>query len=92
MTADHFGRPPKPRVLPEGIKVLRAKAEELRLRNSAPKPLLQGRHLIERGMTPGKHFGALLEEAFEAQLEGAFTDLPGAMKWLDAHQDPLPGD
>jgi tRNA nucleotidyltransferase (CCA-adding enzyme) len=92
MTADHFGRPPKPRVLPEGIKVLRAKAEELRLRNSAPKPLLQGRHLIERGMIPGKHFGALLEEAFEAQLEGAFTDLPGAMKWLDAHQDPLPGD
>ncbi len=35
------------------------------------------------GMEPGKHFGALLDEAFEAQLEGGFTDLDGALKWLD---------
>jgi tRNA nucleotidyltransferase (CCA-adding enzyme) len=62
---------------------LRAKAEELRLRESAPKPLLQGRHLIARGLEPGKHFGTLLSEAFEAQLEGEFTDIEGALKWLD---------
>jgi tRNA nucleotidyltransferase (CCA-adding enzyme) len=83
MTADHFGRPPKPRVIHEGVAGLRARAEELRLRDSAPKPLLQGRHLIARGMEPGKHFGALLDEAFEAQIEGGFTDLEGALKWLD---------
>jgi hypothetical protein len=34
-------------------------------------------------MAPGKHFGTLLNEAFEAQLEGGFTDLDGALKWLD---------
>jgi len=85
MTADHFGRPPKPRIVHEGILELRAKAEELRLRDAAPKPLLQGRHLIARGMEPGKHFGTLLNEAFEDQLEGSFTDLEGAMKWLDEH-------
>jgi tRNA nucleotidyltransferase (CCA-adding enzyme) len=85
MTADHFGRPPKPRVIHEGVLELRAKAEELRLRDSAPKPLLQGRHLIARGMEPGKHFGTVLDEAFEAQLEGGFTDLDGALKWLDGH-------
>jgi tRNA nucleotidyltransferase (CCA-adding enzyme) len=84
MTADHFGRPPKPRVVHDGILELRSRAEALRLRDSAPKPLLQGRHLIERGMTPGKHFGKLLDEAFEAQLEGGFADLEGALKWLDA--------
>lgn len=28
-------------------------------------------------------FGTLLDEAFEAQLEGGFTDLDGALKWLD---------
>ncbi|MBW8865333.1 MAG: HD domain-containing protein, partial [Verrucomicrobia bacterium] len=84
MTADHFGRPPKPRVVHEGITVLRAKAEELRLRDAAPKPLLLGRHLIARGLKPGAQFGKLLDEAFEAQLEGAFTDLAGAEKWLDA--------
>ncbi len=83
MTADHFGRPPKPRVIHEGVTELRAKAEELRLRDSAPKPILQGRHLIARGMKPGVQFGTLLDEAFEAQLEGGFTDLDGALKWLD---------
>ncbi len=82
MTADHFGRPPKPRVLHKGIVELRVRAEALRLRDAAPKPLLQGRHLIARGLPPGKPFGRLLEEAFEAQLEGAFTDLDGALKWL----------
>lgn len=84
MTADHFGRPPKPQVIHEGVTALRQKAEELRLRDSAPKPILQGRHLIARGMSPGKGFGALLDEAFEAQLEGQFMDLDGALKWLDA--------
>jgi hypothetical protein len=34
-------------------------------------------------MQPGKGFGTLLDEAFEAQLEGVFTDLDGALKWLD---------
>ena len=83
MTADHFGRPPKPKVLHPAIQELRAKAEELRLREAAPKPLLLGRHLIARGMQPGVQFGALLAEAFEAQLEGKFTDLEGAFQWLD---------
>lgn len=83
MTADHFGRPPKPRIIHPAILELRAKAEELRLRDDAPKPILQGRHLIARGMQPGVQFGAVLNEAFEAQLEGRFTDLDGALKWLE---------
>ena len=82
MTADHFGRPPKPQVRHEGIVGLRSQAEALRLRDFAPKPLLQGRHLMARGMPPGKQFGMLLNEAFEVQLEGGFTDLAGALKWL----------
>jgi len=64
------------------VKSLLAKAEELRLRDSAPKPLLQGRHLIAAGLKPGKPFKALLHEAFEAQLEGQFSDLDGALAWL----------
>ncbi len=83
MTADHFGRPPKAKIIHEGVLALRTKAEELRLRDAAPKPLLQGRHLIARGMQPGKRFGVLLDAAFEAQLEGQFTDETGALKWLD---------
>jgi tRNA nucleotidyltransferase (CCA-adding enzyme) len=83
MTADHFGRPPKPKIVHEGVIALRSKAAELCLRDAAPKPILQGRHLIDRGMVPGVQFGTLLDEAFEAQLEGGFTDLDGALKWLD---------
>ncbi|MEQ2005542.1 MAG: polynucleotide adenylyltransferase [Limisphaerales bacterium] len=82
VTADHNGRPPKPPCVPEGVKALLAKAEELRVQDSAPKPILQGRHLIAAGMKPGKEFKAILHEAFEAQLEGQFGDLDGAEAWL----------
>ncbi|KAF0170474.1 MAG: tRNA nucleotidyltransferase (CCA-adding enzyme) [Limisphaerales bacterium] len=82
VTADHNGRPPKPLCVPEGVKALLAKAEELRVQDSAPKPILQGRHLIAAGMKPGKEFKAILHEAFEAQLEGQFGDLEGAQAWL----------
>jgi tRNA nucleotidyltransferase (CCA-adding enzyme) len=83
MIADQFGRPPKPQVVHDGVINLRLRAEELRLRDAAPKPLLQGRHLIARGLSPGQRFGLLLAQAFEAQLEGQFTDMEGALKWLD---------
>lgn len=82
VTADHNGRPPKPSCVPEGVKALLAKAEELRVQDSAPKPILQGRHLIAAGMNPGKEFKAILHDAFEAQLEGQFGDLEGAEAWL----------
>lgn len=83
MTADHSGRPPKPSGTPEGVRTLLAKAEELRLRDSAPKPILQGRHLVAAGLKPGKEFKTLLDEAFEAQLEGQFDDPEGAQAWLE---------
>ena len=91
MTADQFGRPPKPRVIHEGVLALRAKAEELQLRDAAPRPLLLGRHLIAKGMPPGKQFSAVLDAAFAAQLEGNFTDLEGALKWLDKHSSECTG-
>jgi hypothetical protein len=47
---------------------------------------------MECGLAPSPHFGKLLSEAFEAQLEGAFHDLPGAMEWLlrEHHLSPKP--
>ena len=43
ITADAFGRPPKPREMPEAVVQLRAKAAQLRVQASPPKPLLLGR-------------------------------------------------
>ena len=82
MTADGMGRPPKPPVVPKVVQQLLAKAGELRVRESAPKPILLGRHLLEAGMVPGPQFSRILEAALEAQLEGEFNNLEGARTWL----------
>ncbi len=68
---------------------LTEEAARLEVAASAPKPLLQGRHLLERGIPAGKHMGAMLQRAFDAQLDGAFTSLPDALAWLDANLGEL---
>ena len=49
-----------------------------------PAPILLGRHLVARGFQPGPRFKAILQRAFDAQLEGAFADESGALQWLAA--------
>jgi tRNA nucleotidyltransferase (CCA-adding enzyme) len=82
VTADAFGRPPKPREVPGGLTQLREIAARLAVQDAAPRPLLQGRHLIEAGMRPSAAFSPLLAEAFEAQLDGAFQTEAEAVEWL----------
>jgi len=82
MTADASGRPPKPFQLPPSVHELRAKAEELKVQEKAPAPIIMGRHLFRFGLAPGPEFKVLLEEAYEAQLEGRFSDLEGGLHWL----------
>ena len=89
MPAASLGRPPRPPVVPATIRQLQARAEELQIKDSAPQPLLQGRHLIESGLPPGPEFQKILHAAFEAQLEGVFSDLAGARHWLGRqHKSP----
>ncbi len=81
--ADHLGRPPRRDPASEHrIEQLAAAARALAIADAAPKPILLGRHLIAAGLTPGPRFRALLDAAYEAQLDGAFTDEPGARAWL----------
>ena len=83
--ADHYGRTTPDaldRVFPAGDWLLR-QAETLAVTDSAPKPILKGRHLLERGHEPGPAMGAILKQAFEAQLEGDFDDLDSALEWLN---------
>jgi tRNA nucleotidyltransferase (CCA-adding enzyme) len=82
MTADHMGRPPKPATVPEGVIALRAKAAELQVQVKPPSPILMGRHLIALGLHPDPQFKAILDEAYQAQLEGRFSDLDQALRWL----------
>jgi tRNA nucleotidyltransferase (CCA-adding enzyme) len=82
MTADSMGRPPRPAVEPENVKTLLARAHELEVRQKPPAPILQGRHLLPLGVPPGPRLGSILDKAYEAQLEGVFGDLEGAMRWV----------
>lgn len=85
ITADASGRPPRPAGEPESVARLKAAASELALAAAAPRPLLLGRHLMERGLKPGPGFTPILSAAFEAQLDGVFTDVDGARNWLSHH-------
>ncbi|MEM8866915.1 MAG: HD domain-containing protein [Verrucomicrobiota bacterium] len=80
--ADKSGRPPIVMDgFPEGEWLLK-KANELTIENSAPQPILQGRHLMELGEKPGKHFGQILDHCYEAQLDGLFTNLEDGIAYL----------
>ncbi|MBT4758300.1 MAG: HD domain-containing protein, partial [Opitutae bacterium] len=80
--ADKSGRPPiVVDGFPEGDWLLK-KATELAIEDSAPKPILLGRHLIALDIKPGAHFGKILDRAYEAQLEGEFTDEASARVYL----------
>lgn len=68
---------------PQGAWLMEC-ARRLTVEAQAPRPILQGRHLIEAGLKPGAHFKKILEAAFEAQTEGAFEDEDGARLWRDA--------
>jgi tRNA nucleotidyltransferase (CCA-adding enzyme) len=81
--ADHSGRPPKPKGLPEKAKLIKELAQEI---GDEIQPVLMGRHLISRGMKPGPNFGLILKQAEQAQLDGVFDELQGALLWLDNYE------
>lgn len=83
MRADALGRPPLSGAdsLPV-IDRLLDRAAELALADAAPRPILLGRHLISAGLAPGPSFKALLDRAFEAQMDGIITDESTALMWL----------
>ena len=83
--ADDAGRPPFPSQ-PEHLQWLLDQAKRLAVAESAPKPLVQGRDLIALGMKPGVEFGRILKAAYEAQLDGAFSDLQGGIDYVNSRR------
>jgi len=63
---------------------MKAKAEEFAVSQQPliPKPLLNGRDLIEVGWQPGKHLGEVLVKVQDAQLEGVISTREEALEWL----------
>ena len=69
----------KPR---HGVSTWEEVATKLAIRESKPKPILQGRDLIKLGMEPGRKMGEMLQRAYEAQLDGVIWQLDEAIAWV----------
>jgi hypothetical protein len=68
--------------LPEEAQALLNQGERLALADDKPKAILMGRHLLGLGVEPGPPMGAMLKQAFEAQLDGAFSNVEEGIEWL----------
>ena len=71
--ADREGRliPWQPLPFPEG-EWMNRRLKKLDLESKAPKPIIQGRDLIQMGLRPSPQFSEILDQLFHAQIEGAF--------------------
>ena len=81
--ADASGRPPLAKGLPEGGKRIKEVAESVSVIQGPPAPLILGRHVLPYFENrPGRHIGEVTAAAYEAQLDGEFSDEEEALRWL----------
>ena len=81
--ADQGGRPPlEPTRAKEACAWLLEAAERLDVTTAPPVRLARGEHLIELGLRPGPGFSGLLQQAYDAQLDGDVVDEVGAKAFL----------
>ena len=53
---------------------LQFRTKKLSIQSSAPKPIILGRHLIKLKLQPGPNYRKILDNCFEAQLDGIFVE------------------
>ncbi len=61
---------------------LQKQAKALKVHTEPLAPLLQGRDLMHAGMKPSKAFKTILNDAYEAQIDEAFSTHDEALSWL----------
>lgn len=81
--SDAAGRPPFADNSGPAAEWLMEQAKRMHVEKKAPESILKGRHLLERGWDSSPQMGRFLRKAYEAQLEGVFEDLDGALEWLE---------
>jgi tRNA nucleotidyltransferase (CCA-adding enzyme) len=81
--ADHSGRPPKPKQLPETAIRLMEIADEDGILFSPPKKLVTGKMLISSGLVkPGPGMGKIIAEAYQIQLKCKINTKRDAENWI----------
>ncbi len=87
--ADHAGRPPKQfDGFPAGEWLL-ARARQLEVDRQTPPPIIMGRHLLELGIQPGPDMGRLVDDCYEAQLDGVFATLEDGLSYAKSKLSAL---
>ena len=81
MEIDASARFPSPRCKPVFIERMIEIAKQNGCEQDKVQNILMGRHLIDLGLKPGVEFGIILKQAENAQLDGKFNDLEGAISW-----------
>jgi tRNA nucleotidyltransferase (CCA-adding enzyme) len=69
---------------PEAEEWFIDRVRALGVEECAPAPLLQGRHLLELGLTPGKRIGEITKAVYELQLDGRVVTLEQAIEQAKA--------
>lgn len=82
--ADMAGRPPIEPAIPASAIRMMEIAEAEAISAQAPAAIIMGRHCIAAGIRPGPAMGAMIRAAFEAQIEGEFSDEAGGIAWIAA--------
>ena len=83
--ADRNGRPPcEPGPSPQGEWIME-RANALKIKDSAPNPIIKGRHLLAFGLKPSTQFGKIISDMYEAQLDGKFCDEKSAIEYLTTY-------
>ena len=85
MAADHCGRPPLKCDPPIRVNKMLEIAKEMHLENTAPEPLIKGRHLMKFGIPPGPIYSRILSAAYEFQIEGQYETLDEGLAWLKTY-------
>ena len=80
--ADQMGRPPIKVTKFEISQWILLKSEKLNIKDSEPKPIIQGRHLIQLNIAPSPKFKKILNQCYEAQIEGSFDNEATGLEYL----------
>lgn len=80
--ADQMGRPPIQVSNFEISEWILRKSELLKVKDSEPKPIIQGRHLIQLDIAPSPAFKTMLKKCYEAQIEGVFDSEETGLQYL----------
>lgn len=90
--ADNAGRPGYKDDSDDAVSWITEQARQMEIESQKPTPLLQGRDLLKLNVPAGKPMGNLLKAAYEAQLDGEFEDLEGAVRWAIDKLAVIQGD